>query len=160
MVKMSEPTQVDRIAQLFTEYWVRDHGQASLDALQDMLTVQERAWSNACMAEAFIDVVGVDITHVQNKEHHEIWMQAAVKIQQALLENSAKNSVDGREPSVMRVGNKADYERGQKAAHLHGAEKGWEGPPGESRLFWDGFADFMREQEDSKPPSRADSLDF
>jgi len=44
-----------------------------------------------------------------------------------------------------------DYERGIRAARNHGQENGWEAD-GESRQFWDGFSDHMREGGFSEGP--------
>ena len=74
---MSELTQVDRIVQLFVQYWDRDHKQESLEALRlrGGLNPRQPAVAHALMAEAFIDVMEVDLD-VRSTEHQQIWGEA------------------------------------------------------------------------------------
>ena len=105
-------TQIKQMARLFTHYWVRDHGQASLDALQAPagLSGQQLAMANSLMAEAFADVMGIELD-VHDVEHQKIWAQAFEHLskfiqmaQPQMLGNDTRNQVDN--------------ERGPKAAHL------------------------------------------
>ncbi len=95
------PTPIERIAQLFTQYWVRDNGQESLDALARTklaklggLGGREQAQANALMAEAFIDVVGVDLD-VRDSEHQQVWAQAWERVRDILVVQARLMNPDG-----------------------------------------------------------------
>lgn len=93
----------DRIAKLFAQYWVRDNGQDSFDAIglanlaeEDRAAVHGRgdARSTALMAEAFTDVMGADLD-VDDSEHQQIWNDAWQKFR----DTSASQARDGQSSS-------------------------------------------------------------
>ena len=113
---MSDLTQVERMVQLFAQYWVRDHGQASLDALQGQtgLSGHDQALANALMAEAFIDVVGIELD-VHDGVHQKIWAQAweqlrlsskhaLVAAEQGVVAQSTESGVQGLERTAQPLG--------------------------------------------------------
>lgn len=52
-----------------------------------------------------------------------------------------------------------EYQRGYAAARVHGNEPGWEPSTSESKQFWEGYADFMRQDAFFTAPQGAnDSL--
>ena len=82
---MSDPTQVQRIAQLFSQHWARDRAQEPLVAIAqakqgDPVLLQ----ANALMAEAFIDAMGVALD-VHDGAHQQLWAQAWQHVREGLV---------------------------------------------------------------------------
>jgi hypothetical protein len=128
MVKMSDPTQVDRIAQLFTEYWVRDHGQASLDGLQrqSVQSAEELDEVYAVMSEAFTDLLGV-APDLRDGHHQKIWTQAWAVFRGASKDVAvvAEQSATPQAPQESRetVASRLTLEELAQAPFIHDAYK-------------------------------------
>jgi hypothetical protein len=81
---MSDPTQVQRIAQQFAQHWARDRAQEPLSAIaQAKQGDPSLLQANALMAEAFTDAMGVALD-VHDGVHQQLWAKAWQQVREGL----------------------------------------------------------------------------